>query len=113
MSGNNKSTPPARWTEAERLAALDRYQIMDTPTEDEFDDIVQIAAQICGVPMALISLVDSERQWFKAALGIEASETPREIAFCAHAIQQDGMFTVGEAAKDDRFAANPLVTGEL
>jgi PAS domain S-box-containing protein len=106
--------PPApRWREADRLAALDRYQIMDTPAEPEFDDLVRIAAQICGVPMALISLVDEGRQWFKAALGVDAPETPRDIAFCAHAIQQRDLFLVPDATQDGRFAANPLVTGDM
>ncbi len=108
-------TPPAGppWREADRLAALDSYAIMDTAREGEFDDIVRVAALVCGVPMALISLVDHERQWFKAAVGIAAPQTPRDIAFCAHAIQQDGQFTVEDASSDDRFSANPLVTGEL
>ncbi len=102
----------AGWTEADRLSALDRYQILDTPREAEFDDIVRIAAQICGAPMALISLVDDRRQWFKAAIGLSVSETPRGIAFCAHAIEEDSIFVVRDALKDERFAANPLVTGD-
>jgi two-component sensor histidine kinase len=85
---------------------------MDSAPEQGFDDIVKVAALICNVPMALISLVDSERQWFKAALGLAAPETPRDIAFCAHAIQQHGTFTVENAATDDRFRDNPLVTGD-
>jgi two-component sensor histidine kinase len=105
--------PPSRsWTEPDRLAALDRYQVLDTPNETDFDDIVKVAAQICGVPMALISLVDSERQWFKARLGLGVSQTPREVAFCAHAIQQSGVFTVEDATRDARFDHNPLVTGD-
>ncbi|HEY2707231.1 MAG TPA: HWE histidine kinase domain-containing protein [Caulobacteraceae bacterium] len=100
------------WNEAERLAALDGYEVMDTPAEADFDDLVKIAAEICGTPMALISLVDARRQWFKASVGVTASETPREVAFCAHAIQQTGVFTVEDAARDPRFAANPLVTGD-
>lgn len=98
------------WREADRLVALESYGVMDTPAENEFDDIVRVAAEICGVPMALVSLVDGERQWFKAALGLEVSETPREIAFCAQAIQQEGVLIVGDASVDPRFAANPLVT---
>ncbi|MBU1374507.1 MAG: GAF domain-containing protein [Alphaproteobacteria bacterium] len=101
-----------RFDEAARIAALNRYAILDTSPEADFDDIVKVAAQICGVPMALISLVDADRQWFKAAVGIDAPETPRDIAFCAHAIQQYGLFTVTDAAHDERFAANPLVTGD-
>ena len=98
--------------EAKRLAALEVYDILDTPSEPGFDDIVRIASQICGTPMALISLVDDRRQWFKAAVGIDEVETPREIAFCAHAIEQRDIFTVQDAAADERFVANPLVTGE-
>jgi PAS domain S-box-containing protein len=94
------------------LAALDSYDIMDTAPELVFDDIVAIASQICAVPMALISLVDNKRQWFKAALGLGVSETPREIAFCAHAIETDSTFIVEDATRDERFATNPLVTGD-
>jgi two-component sensor histidine kinase len=101
------------WNEKDRLAALDSYGIMDSAREGEFDDIVRVAALICGVPMALISLVDHERQWFKAAVGIAAPQTPRDVAFCAHAIQQDGQFKVEDASVDPRFSANPLVTGEM
>lgn len=100
------------WREADRLAALDSYDVMDSAAEAAFDDITRLAAQICGVPMALISLVDERRQWFKSAVGLDASETPREVAFCAHAIQQPGLFTVNDAAADPRFARNPLVTGD-
>ena len=98
--------------ERRRLAALDGYAILDTAPEAAFDDIVTIASEICQVPMALISLVDSKRQWFKAALGLDVSETPREIAFCAHAIQQQSTLIVEDATQDSRFAENPLVTGD-
>jgi PAS domain S-box-containing protein len=111
MSDGPKLSTPA-WREVDRLAALDGYAIMDTAPEPEFDDLVRVAAQVCGAPIALVSLVDSERQWFKAALGIEARQTPRDIAFCAHAIQHRGVFLVEDATKDARFAGNPLVTGE-
>lgn len=100
------------WAETDRLAALDSYQILDTVAEADFDDLAKLAAQICGMPMALISLIDARRQWFKAAIGLDAAETPREIAFCAHAIQQPGLFTVEDATRDPRFAENPLVTGD-
>ncbi|QXQ07457.1 PAS domain S-box protein [Sphingosinicellaceae bacterium] len=95
-----------------RLAALERYSVLDTPRERELDDIVAIAAQICGVPTALISLIDDKRQWFKAALGLELAETPREIAFCARAIEEETTMVIEDASQDDRFAANPLVTGD-
>ncbi|WP_159978058.1 MULTISPECIES: PAS domain S-box protein [unclassified Novosphingobium] len=101
-----------RWTEADRLDALERYKIMDTPSEADFDDIARIAAQICGVPMALVSLLDDKRQWFKAKLGLAAGETPREWAFCGHAIHQLGVFEVQDASRDPRFAENPLVTSD-
>jgi two-component sensor histidine kinase len=110
LSDEIRSTPEQR--EARRLAALDRYGVMDTAREADFDDIVKVAAQICGTSMALISLVDDRRQWFKAALGLDAPETPREVAFCAHAIQQEGVFLVENAAIDPRFEHNPLVTGD-
>ncbi len=103
---------PVDQGEAERLAALDIYEILDTPAEAAFDDIVRIASQICGTPMALISLVDDRRQWFKAAIGLDVTETPREIAFCAHAIAQPGILAIDDAAADVRFVDNPLVTGD-
>ncbi len=112
MNDAGRGDEPA-WSEADRQAALDRYRIVDTPGEAEFDDIARIAAQICGVPMALISLLDGDRQWFKARVGLDAPQTARDIAFCDHAIRQGGVFEVKDAARDDRFEANPLVTGEL
>ena len=107
--------PPASqqpgYTEAERLQALARYDIMDTPRECELDDVVKIVARICGVPMAMISLVDDNLQWFKATVGLEASETPRDVAFCSVAIDQTETLVVGNASHDRRFLINPLVTG--
>jgi PAS domain S-box-containing protein len=95
-----------------RLQALRNLAILDTPAESSFDDIVKIATALCNVPVALISLIDVNRQWFKACIGLDGSETPRDYAFCAHAIlQPHDLLIVEDAWLDKRFADNPLVTG--
>ncbi|MEK7415425.1 MAG: ATP-binding protein [Planctomycetota bacterium] len=104
--------PPNHPDEARRLSALRQYQVLDTPPELEFDDLVDLAASIAGTPIALVSLVDQDRQWFKARHGLGASETPRSVAFCAHAILNPReLFLVEDATRDARFADNPLVVG--
>jgi PAS domain S-box-containing protein len=102
-------TATATQNEAARMAALREAHVLDTEAEAAFDDIAQLAAQICQTPVALVSLVDEGRQWFKARVGLDAEETPREGSFCAHAIAQPGLFIVGDAAADERFVANQLV----
>ena len=101
-----------RHNEAASLEALRSLEVLDTAHEAEFSALVQAASLACGAPISLISLVDADRQWFKANVGLpEASETPREVSFCAHAVLGDGLFVVPDACLDPRFADNPLVIG--
>ena len=104
-------SPPLQ-NEEERLRALGSLHILDTLEEQAYDDLTLLAAQLCDTPIALISLIDDTRQWFKSHHGLDVRETPRDFAFCAHAIHGDDLFLIEDADKDDRFYDNPLVTGE-
>ena len=98
--------------EQERQNTLNELNILDTLEEQSYDDLTLLAAKICNSPISLVSLIDKDRQWFKSHYGLEARETPREYAFCAHAIHHDELFYIPESEKDERFSDNPLVTNE-
>jgi GAF domain-containing protein len=105
-------TTPVPHDEKKRLKVLWQYEVLDTVPEEVFDDLTELAARICEAPIALISLVDESRQWFKSKVGTSVSETARDISFCTHAILQSGLFIVPDAAQDERFAKSPLVVSE-
>ena len=97
--------------EPERLGALREYEILDTEAEEKFDDLTLLARHICDTPIALISFVDADRQWFKSRIGLTTSQTPRAVSFCGHAILEEDVMVVPDTAADERFADNPMVTG--
>lgn len=101
---------PIPANEKDRLAALHRYRILDTPSEQAYDDITRLASYICQAPIAVISFIDLDRQWFKAKTGLAAPETHRDRAFCAYTIFEPSLLVVPDAAADARFSDNPLVT---
>ena len=103
---------PLRPDEAERLAALAAYNVLDTPRESDFDDIVKLASEICGTPIAVVNLIGDGRQFFKAEIGLGVRETPLETSFCGHAILDEDFMLVPDAMLDDRFDCNPLVIGD-
>ncbi|WP_418294774.1 hypothetical protein [Microvirga ossetica] len=100
------------WTERDRLATLRSYRVLDTPPEPAFDDLVQLAAQCCQTPIALISLIDERRQWFKAEVGLGLRETPLDRSICLSAMLEPGLTVVPDLIEDHRFASNPLATAE-
>lgn len=106
------SRPPTPKNEIERLAALYRFGILDSPREAAFDALTRIAAYVCEVPIAVINFIDRDRQWFKSEVGLGVRETPLDVSICAHAILQPGLFVVPDTRADERFADNPLVNGE-
>src|SRR6266487_5181067 len=104
--------PPVPLEEVDRLRALHELEVLDTPPESEFDDLVALASRICGVPMSLVSLIDADRQWHKARVGTDAVETSRDLSFCAHAILGRDLMVVPDAAADPRFAEHPAVVDD-
>ncbi len=103
---------PIPANEKQRLHVLWQYEVLDTVPEEVFDDLTELAARICEAPIAMITLVDEDRQWFKSKVGVTVNETSRDISFCAHAICEADLFIVPDATKDERFSHNPLVTSE-
>jgi GAF domain-containing protein len=98
--------------EKQRLKVLWQYDVLDTVPEEVFDDLTELAARICEAPIAMITLVDEKRQWFKAKVGVTVNETSRDISFCSRAIEQSDLFIIPDAAADERFAENPLVISD-
>jgi GAF domain-containing protein len=103
---------PIPENESARLRVLYQYEILDTISEEAFDELTELAAIICKTPIALVSLVDKDRQWFKSVIGLSGRETSRDVAFCAHTIMGKDVMIVPDATRDERFASNPLVTSD-
>lgn len=108
----NTMTALVPQNEKKRLKVLWQYEVLDTVPEEVFDELTELAARICEAPIALISLVDEKRQWFKSKVGVTVNETSRDFSFCAYAINQAELFIVPDATQDERFAKNPLVKSE-
>lgn len=109
----NNNSYPIPENETARLKALQEYKVMDTLPEQAYDNFTKLASIICNTPIALITLLDAERQWFKSRIGLERSEIPREDALCNHAIMMpEDIMVVNDATRDERFTKNPLVTAE-
>ncbi len=106
-----KGNAPMR-SEADRLEALRQLNRLDTGTSEAFDRITRLASRLFNVPIALVSLIDQDRQWFKSRVGLQTRETPRESSFCAYAIQSDQVMVVPDATRDERFLTNPMVVGD-
>ncbi len=111
-AGGAYPKPPIPADEPERLEALERYEILDTPPDQAIDDLTLLAAYVCQTPVALVTLIDRERQWFKSRVGIDVTETPRDLAFCAHAVAARETLIVPDTLLDERFAQHPLVQGD-
>ena len=105
-----KMSMPIPKNEAKRIKVLWQYDILDTVPEEVFDELADLAAHICGAPIALISMVDENRQWFKSTVGVSVKETARDISFCAHAIMQNELFIIPDTTRDERFKNSPFVT---
>lgn len=104
--------PPIPKNEKARLAALNALDLLDSPIEERFDQITRLCAKALNVPICLVSLIDTNRQWFKSCYGLDEKQTSRSVSFCGHAILNDVAFIIPDAKKDKRFADNPLVTGK-
>jgi PAS domain S-box-containing protein len=104
--------PPRNWKEADRLQVIEDYGILDTPREDDYDDLARLAAQICEAPVSLVSIVAADKQWFKAEVGMGVRETSLDVSICKHAIRQRGLFLVPDTTKDPRFSDNRMVLGK-